>query len=165
MGRKKIEKGKHKTFDDWYKENKDQLNEKKRQKYKKDKEYRESIRSLSNEKYKKTKRIISDIYRITYWNGVSHVAVKVSVAAKILNVNLNTLRSYFDKGYIPIFLPDVDKGLRVVTVDQLELLKKYIKRIAETSLAVAYKEMYSELLDNWENNSGSKKIINKEERK
>ena len=150
---------KKRVFKDWYEENADALNKQKKKRYAKDSAYREAGKSRVRDKYKDDHNIFPDGSRLVKSKRVKYVAIKLSEAADKLGINLNTLSGYYHRKYFPVFVFD-DTKLKLVTVDQLSLLQRFVEVAAEDGAASASKSMKKFLKKNWRNRSASKEIIN-----
>lgn len=105
---------KSEIYSKWYKKNKDSLNEKKAQRYKEDKEYREKIKERARERSRflaaQNKKAIKGksgpIPPKEYTIRINGTAFKVKMytigsIAKILKREIQTVRQWERKGLIP----------------------------------------------------------------
>lgn len=152
------------TFKDWYEENKKKLNAQKKVRYEKDPNYRDAARERVRQKYMEENNIFEDGSRIVHLDGVAHVAYKLSDAADMVEVNINTLRGYFQRGYLPLIHFD-DTRLKLITVDQFKLLQRFVDATETMSPMEAHKKHGAYIKKHWRNNNGSKKIISKANKK
>ena len=147
------------VFKDWYAENADALNKQKKKRYAKDSAYREAGKSRVKDKYKEDHNIFPDGSRLVKSKRIKYVAIKLSEAAEKLGVNLNTLRGYYHRKYFPVFVFD-DTKLKLVTIDQLSVLARFLETAAEDGAAATAISMKTFLKKNWRNRDASKEIIN-----
>lgn len=152
---------KKRVFKDWYGENKGELNRRKKKRYADDPEYREAGKARVRDKYMEENQIFPDGSRLVKSKRVKYVAIKLSEAAEKLGINLNTLRGYYHRKYFPVFVFD-DTKLKLVTIDQLPLLARFVEVAAEDGAAATAISMKKFLKTNWRNRSASKEIINQE---
>lgn len=148
------------TFKDWYDENKKKLNAKKKERYENDPKYKDAARQRVRDKYNAENRIFEDGSRVVTIDGVEYVAYKLSDAAEMLEINLNTLRGYFQRGYLPLIHFD-DTQLKLVTVEQLRLIKRFIDATEDLTPMQAAEKHSKYINKHWRDSHGSKKIINK----
>lgn len=152
---------KKRVFKDWYGENAKALNKQKKKRYADDTEYREAGKARVRDKYMEENNIFPDGSRLVKSKGVRYVAIKLSEAADKLGINLNTLRGYYHRKYFPVFVFD-DTKLKLVTVDQVPLLARFVEVAAEDGAAATAISMKKFLKTNWRNRSASKETINQE---
>lgn len=150
---------KKRVFKDWYGENKDDLNAKKKKRYETDPAYKEAAKSAVRDKYKAEHGIFDDGSRIVKVNGVRFVAYKLTEAASILGMNINTLRGYMNRGYFPVMEFD-DTHLKMITVDQMPLVREFLDAAFNDGAAKTAVSMKKYLKSNWRQRNGSKEIIN-----
>jgi hypothetical protein len=150
---------KKRVFKDWYGENKDDLNAKKKKRYDTDPAYKEAAKAAVRDKYRAEHGIFEDGSRIVKVNGVRFVAYKLTEAAAILNMNINTLRGYMNRGYFPVMDFDETK-LKMITVDQIPLVEEFLTASFEHGAAKTAVSMKKYLKTNWRQRNGSKEIIN-----
>lgn len=150
---------KKRVFKDWYGENKDKLNKRKKKRYADDPEYRETAKARVRDTYMEENNIFPDGSRLAKSKGVGFVVIKLSEAADKLGINLNTLRGYYHRKYFPVFAFD-DTKLKLVTVDQLPVLERFVEAASEDGAAATAINMKKFLKSNWRNRSVSKEIIN-----
>ncbi len=150
---------KKRVFKDWYKENANDLNKQKKKRYAKDSEYREAGKARVRDKYMEENNIFPDGSRLVKSKGTRYVAIKLSEAADKLGLNLNTLRGYYHRKYFPVFVFD-DTKLKLVTIDQLPVLARFLETAAEDGAAATAKSMKKYLVKNWRNRDASKEVIN-----
>lgn len=156
-GRKTAKK--KRVFKDWYKENAKDLNKQKKKRYAKDTAYREAGKARVRDKYMEDNAIFPDGSRLVKSKGVRYVAIKLSEAADKLGVNLNTLRGYYHRKYFPTFVFD-DTKLKLVTIDQLSVLARFLETASEDGAAATAISMKKYLVKNWRNRDASKEVIN-----
>ena len=152
---------KKRTFKDWYVENKIPITKAKTERYKKDPAYRAAGKARVRDKYNEEHGIFEDGSRIVKVNGVRFVAYKLTDAAKKLGMNINTLRGYMNRNYFPAMVFD-DTKLKMITVDQIPLIERFIEAAAEDGAAKTAVNMKTFLKKNWRQRNGSKEIINQE---
>lgn len=150
---------KKRVFKDWYGENSQALNKRKQKRYKDDTEYREIAKARVRDKYMEENKIFPDGSRLVRSKRIKYVAIKLSEAAAKLGININTLRGYYHRKYFPVFAFD-DTKLKLVTIDQLPVLAKFLETAALDGAAATAISMKKYLVKNWRNRSDSKKIIN-----
>lgn len=163
MGRKKIPKTKLKTFKTWYGDNADELNQKRSDRYKNDPEYRERMVALSQEGYNRRNGILPNGERLLVSEGETFACWKLSEVSNMLGLPRQNILRYINSGFFPTMKFDGTK-MQFITVDQVPLLKKFIKAVGKTgSHKWAVKEVADSMSDyfndNWRNRDGSQKII------
>lgn len=147
------------TFKDWYAENKDGLNAAKKKRYKNDPAYKEAAKNRVHEQYREAHGIFEDGSRIVYLDGDQYVAYKLSDASEILGININTLRGYFQREYLPMTYFD-DSRLKLVTVDQLPLIQRFLTAMEKLPAREAAKKTAKYIGNHWRDRNASKKAIN-----
>ena len=153
-----------KAFSEWYEKNKVTLNKRRKAKYKKDKEYRESVKSNTDKRYKERNGILEDGLRIIKSSNRTFVVHKLTDAADLLDVNIHTLRWYITSGYLPKFKVD-NSTMRVITIDQMPLVAEFLKRIETESVGTVSLEMKPYLKKHWRDRHGSKEEISNQKEK
>lgn len=151
------------TFKDWYGENKDSLNSKKKDRYESDPAYKKAAKERVHQKYRDDHGIFSDGTRLVHLDGEPHAAYKLSDAADKLGINLNTLRGYFQRGYLPMVYFD-NTRLKLVTVDQIPLIQRFLKATKIHSVRTAAIKNEKYIGNHWRDRNGSKKIISKNQK-
>lgn len=157
--KKKAAKKSNRTFKDWYEENKDDLNEAKAKRYKTDPNYKEAAKDRVHKKYREEHGIFEDGSRVVTLEGQEYVAFKLSDAADKLGININTLRGYFQRGYLP-FVHFDNTRLKLVTVDQIPLIERFLKALETLPARAAADKVAKYINNHWRDRNGSKKIIN-----
>lgn len=147
------------TFKDWYEENKKDLNKKKKERYENDPEYKEAAKERVHQKYREEHGIFEDGSRIVYLDGEQYVAYKLSDAAHQLGININTLRGYFHREYLPMIYFD-DTRLKLVTVDQLPLIQRFLTAMEKLPAREAAQKHAKYINNHWRDRNVSKKTIN-----
>lgn len=119
----------------YWEENKKDLLKKKRDRYKKDSEYRERMRQKARLYYaKKKKQEGTKVYQIGESTDLGSQVVEIngqlycsaSYAAKAAEVSLATLRRWCDSGVVPETLKEKHgRGWRWFTPHQIVLMEKY----------------------------------------
>ena len=150
---------KKRVFKDWYGENSQALNKRKQKRYRDDTEYRDIAKSRVRDKYMEENKIFPDGSRLVKSKRVKYVAIKLSEAADKLGININTLRGYYHRKYFPVFAFD-DTKLKLVTIDQLPVLARFLETAAEDGAAATAISMKKYLVKNWRNRDASKEVIN-----
>jgi hypothetical protein len=159
--KKKVAKKKAttRTFKDWYAENKKKLNAAKKKRYENDPAYKKAAKERVHQKYREEKGIFEDGSRIVYLDGEQYLAYKLSDASDFLGININTLRGYFQREYLPLIYFD-DSRLKLVTVDQLPLIQRFLTAMETLPAREAAKKTAKYIGNHWRDRNASKKAIN-----
>lgn len=163
--RQEKSEGKKRVFKDWYGENSTEVNAKKKKRYASDGDYANQARGRVREKYREDNNILADGSRVVRMNnGLEYVAYKLSYVGDMLGLNNNTLRGYFQRGYLPTNEFDNTK-LKLITIDQIPLIEKFLKVIEGTVKVAGAKGLVraqTYINNHWRDRRESKKIIAKE---
>lgn len=163
MGRKKIPSKEQKTFGTWYEDNAEGLNKNRSDRYKLDPTYRQAVVAASRVAYNKRRGILATGERLLVSNGETFACWKLSRVSEMLGFPRQSILRYINLGLIPEMKFD-DTNMQFITVDQIPLLKKFLKAVEKSgSHKGSVKEVADKLCDylneNWRNRDGSEKII------
>lgn len=110
-----------KKFSEWYEKNAEERNAKRRAKYRKDKEFRDSEKARVQAYRSKTSVGNQKTYRTL--NGESVEVVRIGKAAQLAGTTREIIRRYESEGLIPISTWH-DEPQRLYTLAQCKLIKK-----------------------------------------
>jgi hypothetical protein len=150
---------KKRTFKDWYGENQQKVIDAKRARYENDPAYRAAGKARVRDKYNEEHQIFEDGSRVVTVKGVRFVAFKLTEAATLLEMNINTLRGYINRNYFPEMVFD-DTKLKMITVDQIPLIGEFLEAAVDDGASKTAVNMKAYLKKNWRARNGSKEIIN-----
>jgi len=109
------------TFRKWYENHRAEFNKQRRQRYKKDDEYR--VRAISHsQKYRKKEHVVSGVKHHRLVDGQMVRVYRISQAAKLVGRSVQTLRAWEKLGFVP---PLASNGQhRVYRMHQIKLMQR-----------------------------------------
>lgn len=110
-------------FKEWYEENGDSHNEKRKRRYETDPEYRNAIieRQRAYRQRTSVRRVRPPLTKVDD-KGVEHLVYRVGLASQMVGRSPQTLKKWERKGYIP--KPSIKTIHRYYTAKQVELMIK-----------------------------------------
>lgn len=136
------------SFDDWYAENKRTLAAKRRERYKKDPNYRERCKENARKYYHRVKkRAKSDHTSMVDQKG--RRLYTISWVAKVINRSTFVAREYFRTGGFPQPTYYDKRGWRLFTADQLNVLARAFQMYDDGRMK-SIKEVAEYVRQNWD---------------
>lgn len=131
-------------FKNYYDKNKEEINEKRREKYSQDKAYRESMKAQAREYWHKN-HVPSDPTTIKDASGKQFFSI--SHLSDAINRKVNTIQQYYARGVLPEPTHFNNRGWRLYTVKQLNLLASLFAEVDNGDLSI--QEVRAALKKEW----------------
>lgn len=117
-----------KTYEEWYKENKARLSKKRKERYKKDIEFRETRKKQARDYYEEKKQSTEPRDKTVITTDLGMELITIGKLAVVIKREIQTIRAYHRDKVIPS--PDHfdTRGWRLYTIAQALLLKDTFER-------------------------------------
>jgi len=143
-------------YKSWYEKNAERLKKQRRQKYKKDKTYREAAKARARAWYDREKKPQRPADRTTVVSPDGKTYLSIGKLSEMIGKAVDTIRSYHRQGVIPV--PDAFnvRGWRLYTDEQAKVIADAFALFDRGELS-SLTEVKEEIQRNWKGGEDAKK--------
>ena len=116
------------TYKKWYQDNKERLNESRRERYRSDNEYRDKARKHSREAYRSKRNKKPQPLAGIFKDRKGNVFFTLRIISEVTGLSCWTLRNYHKQGVIPACTHMTKSGWRLYTAKQKQAIQEAFKQ-------------------------------------